>query len=121
MARTWVTLILSALLALSSGASVRAFTPAHMSDPPALSAPGEPGPSAGPGDGTHPRDPVEVFRTRDRYRAAAGSTRLPCPAPLTPARRPPALAPSAPGEAARPRPGRAVPDLTAATLQVFRC
>ncbi|GAA2295606.1 hypothetical protein OKJ48_29525 [Streptomyces kunmingensis] len=123
-ARTWVTLVVSAVLALSSFTSVRAFTPAHKSDQlarSAVTASVEQGPTAGPGGHTHPRDPVEVFRTRDRHRATAGSTQLPYPAPLTPARRPPAFSPPAPATDARARPSRAVPDLTAATLQVFRC
>ncbi|MFI7387776.1 hypothetical protein [Streptomyces sp. NPDC049813] len=129
-ARTGLTLLLTAVLTLALAVSARAFTPAHTSPTPvqlsapspyALPAAGEQGPVAGPGDRTHPRDAVEVFRTRDRHRAAAGGTQHPCPAPPAPVRRAPALVPPGPAGPARPHQGRAVPDLTAATLQVFRC
>ncbi|MGY0020811.1 hypothetical protein [Streptomyces sp. cg35] len=120
-ARAWLTLVVAAVLALSLFTSVRAFAPAHESDRQGVSASAGQVPTAGPGDHTHPRDPVEVSRTRDRHRAASGSTQLPYPAPLSPKQRATAVVPPAPAGDVLVRPSRSVPDLTAATLQVFRC
>ncbi|MFJ8825080.1 hypothetical protein ACIREE_25275 [Streptomyces sp. NPDC102467] len=119
--RTWVTLVMAAVLALPLASFVQAFTPAHVSNPWSVSASSAHVPAAAPGGHTHPQDPVEVLRTRDRHRAAASGTHLPCPTPLSPTPRPSTVVPPGPLGDPRTRPSRSVPDLTAATLQVFRC
>ncbi|MEV1024193.1 hypothetical protein [Streptomyces sp. NPDC050264] len=119
--RTWVTLVVAAVMALPLFTFVQAFTPAHVSDSWSVSASSTPVPTAAPGGHTHPRDPVEALRTRDRHRTAAGNTDLPRPAPLSPTPRTAAVVPPGLTGAPPARPSRSVPDLTAATLQVFRC
>ncbi|MFJ9037053.1 hypothetical protein ACIRF8_10770 [Streptomyces sp. NPDC102406] len=116
-----MTLVVAAVLALSLFTSVRAFAPAHEYDRTPVSASGEHVPTAAPAGHPYPQDPAEALRTRDRHRAGAGGLHLPTPAPPTPALRPPAFPPPAVTADVCGRPGRAVPDRTAATLQVFRC
>ncbi|WP_425840764.1 hypothetical protein [Streptomyces fractus] len=112
--RTAVAFVIALLLSLPLLASGHSFASAH-------------GPVAAPadakachGDGTGPQGPAEAVRTRDRHRTASGSSQLPCPYAESPVPDPTAAPATAPYPA-YVRPERSIDELTAASLQVFRC
>ncbi|MEB8339074.1 hypothetical protein [Streptomyces endophyticus] len=106
--------VIALLLSLPLLASGHSFASAHAP----VAAPADA--KACHGDGTAPQGPAEAVRTRDRHRAASGSSQLPCPFAESPAPDNTAVSATAP-HASYVRPDRSIDELTAASLQVFRC
>ncbi|MFG2945945.1 hypothetical protein [Streptomyces adustus] len=130
-ARTVLSLLVAALLALPLCTPAAPFAPAHPARHTEAAASG-PGPavthraphdeSAVALDCTQPGSPANPFRTRDRHRLATRAD----PAPQEPERpsptRDPAAAPRPPrAEGAALRPRRSPAAHSQAALQVFRC
>ncbi|MFJ9174767.1 hypothetical protein [Streptomyces sp. NPDC102360] len=112
--RTAMAFVIALLLSLPLLASGHSFTSAHSS----VAAPADA--KACHGDGADPQGPAEAVRTRDRHRAASGSSQLPGPDVESLAPDTTAASADAP-HASYARPVRSIDELTAASLQVFRC
>ncbi|MER5438269.1 hypothetical protein [Streptomyces sp. NPDC002790] len=112
--RTAMAFVIALLLSLPLLASGHSFASAHTP----VAAPADA--KACHGDGTAPQGPAEAVRTRDRHRTAAGSSQLPHPDAESLAPRITAASAIAP-HASYARPVRSIDELTAASLQVFRC
>ncbi|MFF3492950.1 hypothetical protein ACFYWS_16495 [Streptomyces sp. NPDC002795] len=112
--RTAMAFVIALLLSLPLLASGHSFASAHTS----VAAPSDA--KACHGDGTAPQGPAEALRTRDRHRAASGTAQLPCPYADSPAPDITAASATAP-HASYARPDRSIDELTAESLQVFRC
>lgn len=112
--RTAMAFVIALLLSLPLLASGHSFASAHTS----VATPADT--KACHGDGTEPQGPAEAVRTRDRHRTASGSSQLPCPYAESPVPDVTSASATAP-HASYARPDRSIDELTAASLQIFRC
>ncbi|MFD7295173.1 hypothetical protein ACFV9W_17985 [Streptomyces sp. NPDC059897] len=113
--RSVVALLVAVLLALPLPASAQAFAPAHTP----VVTPAEV--RACTGEVSAPQGPAEVIRGRDRHRTAARTGQLPYLCAQSPAPEAPCAHAHTSSRASYTRPDRSIDELSAASLQVFRC